>query len=170
MVEAKMADPTGTVGQTSGPASDLALATSGGPKFMERLQQLAAAADRLELAFAQFGFGQGAEAAVREATEQLDAANSDRAAAVVALADAKRDAAKTLADAATERAVARELRRTAEEQLSSVQDKEQQAIAAADAARQAGAKAAVAQRKAEAKEKELTGKLRRLQDELRAVM
>ena len=166
-----MTDPTGTVGQPSDLAPDLlTLAGRGGPKFMARLQQLGDAIDRHDAAFKRLGVGQEAEAALKAATEQREAAKADRAAAAAELAKAKRDASDILAAAKAERAAAEEIRCTAERAAEGILAKEREAVAADAAARQAGAKAAVAQRKAEAAEKKFTDKIDRLQNELRAVM
>jgi hypothetical protein len=157
-----MADPTGTVGLTNESAPDLALATRGGPKFMQRLQQLGDAADRHEQALQQLALGQEAAAAFRNAAEQLEAAKRDRMAAAQELVNARRAASDILADAATERATAQDLRRAAEAQLSSAQDRERQAIEAGEAAK-------AAQRKAEAAEKKFNDKISRLKSELAKV-
>jgi hypothetical protein len=166
-----MADPTGTVGLPANePAPDLALATRGGPKFMARLQQLGDATDRHEEALAQLRLGQEAEAALKEAAEQREAAKADRATAAKELADAKRDAAAIRADAARVREAAATTLADAERVAAGIQDKERQATEADAAARQAATKAAAAQREAKAAEKKFTDKIDRLQAELRAVM
>jgi colicin import membrane protein len=150
-----MADPTGTIGMSQGKESDLALATRGGPKFMQRMQELATAIDRYQQVFAQLGLGQEAETALKSATEQLEAAKADRTAAAAELAAARRTAANILADANRERGAAAAELADAERVAASVRDKERQATAAGDAARQAAAKAAAAQGAAAAVEKKV---------------
>jgi hypothetical protein len=93
-----MTDPTGTTGLPVAPPSDLALAYQGGSKFMERLEQIAAASDRHEQTLAQLEIGQSAVAAFNEAQCKLAEAEHK-----VAEADALRNqAAKTLNEAQTE--------------------------------------------------------------------
>jgi hypothetical protein len=165
-----MADPTGTMGRAHESAPDLALATLGGPKFMERLSQLGEAADRNERTLARLQLGQEVETAYRLAAEQVEVAKRDRANAATELADAERKAADILAAADADRASAQEHLRDAEEHLRVAQDKEQRAIAAGDAVRQAVAKAEAAQREAKAAEKKFTDKINRLKAELAQVM
>jgi hypothetical protein len=71
------------------------------------------------------------------------------------LADARRDAARTLADADRLRAAQQNL-------LCETQNKERQAVEAADAARRAAAKADEAQRNADAREKDFANRIDRL--------
>jgi hypothetical protein len=157
-----MADPMGTVGRPTESAPDLALALRGGPKFIARLQQLADATDRHERALIQLNLGRDAEAALKEAAAQLEAAKRDRAAAAAELVNAQRAASDIRADAATERAVARDLHRAAEARLNGAQDKERQAIEAGEAAE-------AARLKAEAAEKKFNDKISRLKSELAKV-
>jgi hypothetical protein len=73
-----------------------------------------------------------------------------------------------VADATKTRAAADALKAKHEARLGDVQERERQAIAASDAARQAVAKADDARVKADAKEKEFQDKIDRLQAGLRA--
>jgi polyribonucleotide nucleotidyltransferase len=95
-MESIMVDPTGTAGVIK--ENSLDLAVKGGPKFMERLEQLADASDRHEQTLAQLEIGQSAVAAFNEAQCKLAEAEHK-----VAEADALRNqAAKTLNEAQTE--------------------------------------------------------------------
>jgi hypothetical protein len=88
-----MVDPMGTAGGAK--ENILDVATKGGPKFMERLEQLADASDRHEQTLAQLEIGQSAVAAFNQAQCKLAEAEHSRK-----LAEAERNqAAKTLADA-----------------------------------------------------------------------
>jgi hypothetical protein len=161
-----MKDPTGTVGSTNDPAVDLTLVTRGGPKFSARLQQLADATDRYEQAFVQLRVGQEAEAALKDAAEQREAVQELRRTAEAELAAARRDAADILAAAARERDAAQEIRRNADIQAADIASSVQQAVEAADVARQAGARAAVAQRKSESAEQDFVGRINKLKSAL----
>jgi hypothetical protein len=164
-------DPTGTVGTAADYSqdADLKLATRGGPRFMQRLQQLGEATDRHEQAFAQLRLGQDAAAALKDASKEREAAETDRTAAAAELLNAKREAADILADANAQRAAAQGLRRDAEEKLRSVQEKEQQAAEAGEVARGAVARADAARRKADAREKDFASRIDRLQAVLREI-
>jgi hypothetical protein len=164
-----MADPTGTVGAPQGKESDLAVVTTGGPKFMQRLQQLGDATDRHEQALARLNLGHEVEAALATATELRKTAEIDRAAAAQELVNARREAADIRNAAAQERASVAATLADAEVHLRGAHDREQRAIEADHAARQAATKAEAAQREAKAAKKTLDDKVTRLQAEIRAV-
>jgi hypothetical protein len=91
--ESMMVDPVGTVGASK--ENILDVATAGGPKFMERVRQIADATDKHDQAFARLEIGESAVAAFNNAQQKL--AEAERK---VAEADALRtQAAKTLAEA-----------------------------------------------------------------------
>jgi chromosome segregation ATPase len=98
-----MPDPMGTVGAPRvAPESDLSIASRGGPKFMDRISQLAEASDRHEQALANLKLGQDVIAAHAEARRKLADADAKLAEAekVIAQAEqAKRDADAYAADA-----------------------------------------------------------------------
>jgi chromosome segregation ATPase len=66
-----MADPTGTAGLRPETQSDLALATRGGAGFMQRLQQLGDAADRLEQAAAKVRLTDTIQSSLQQAEAKL---------------------------------------------------------------------------------------------------
>jgi hypothetical protein len=75
-MESIMVDPTGTAGVIK--ENSLDLAVKGGPKFMERLEQLADASDRHEQTLAQLEIGQSAVAAFNQAQCKLAEAEHSR--------------------------------------------------------------------------------------------
>jgi chromosome segregation ATPase len=137
-----MADPTGTVGGASSRLdSDLALISRGGPTFVERLEQFAAAADRHEQAFAKLKIGQDAVAALDEAQRKLAEAGEMHKQAARTLADAQSKAKAQLAEAKADAdrtvADADALKGEADKRLAQVQAREaaaEQAIAKAERA------------------------------------
>jgi F0F1-type ATP synthase membrane subunit b/b' len=172
-----MADPTGTIGlrpeTQSDVARDLALAASGGPKFVQRLQELGDDASRLEEAAAKVGIGDDIEGALRQAKAKLAdaevrnqkaaaalAAAQSRAAAIIEQAGKEASATVEAAQAVTAKAEAEadQMRKTADAYAKRVRD-EADTIIRADAAR----------REAEAKGREIDGKLSRLNAELLAI-
>jgi chromosome segregation ATPase len=164
------ADPTGTVGLPANePTPDLALVSRGGPKFMQRLQQLADATDRHERALADLALGREVSVALKEATSEREAAKADRAAAAAELTTAQREAADIRADAERQRAAAKAELADAQRAAEGIREKERRAAEADAAARAAGAKAAVAQRAAEDMKKKFTDKIDRLKDALSRV-
>jgi hypothetical protein len=179
-------DPVGSNGRPADEPpreTDFGLAVTGGSSFMKRLQQLGAAADRIDQATAQFQFGKDIKAKMAETRDRLESAKQKEADAAKVLADAvesakakeaqadkvladaravKAEANKVKADADKIKADAEKLRERHERKLADVQAKEQQAIDAAEVSRGATAKA-------EARQKELAAKIDRLQQELRAI-
>jgi chromosome segregation ATPase len=166
-------DPTGTVGAPhTDKGSDLALVATGGLKFMARLRQLADEADRLEAA-AKVAIGDDIEGALRQAEAKLADAETrswDAAAALVAaqsraaaiIEQANKDALATVetaqAAAAKVEAEGDRIRKTANAYAQRMRD-EADTIIRADAAR----------REAEAKGREIDGKLAKLNASLREI-
>jgi chromosome segregation ATPase len=92
-----MVDPTGTAGlprrgADAAPETDLGLAVMGGPKFLDRLKQLADASDRHEHAFAMLKLGEDILAQRADAQQKLAAADAKRAEAQAVLDKANADA------------------------------------------------------------------------------
>jgi uncharacterized phage infection (PIP) family protein YhgE len=99
-----MTDPIGTVGMPrsgtpAAPESDLGLAVMGGPKFLDRLKQLAEASDRHEHAFAMLKLGEDILAHRAEAQQKLADAEAKHTEAQTVLEKAKADADALMAKA-----------------------------------------------------------------------
>jgi colicin import membrane protein len=169
-----MADPTGTVGAPhTGRDSDMALAVTGGPRFMARLQQLADEAGRLEQAAAKMRIGDNVEVALQRAEAELTDAEAQNRKAQKALAAAQEKAKAIVAQANTEASAVVEAALAATAKAEAEADKTRQDAGAFAAKMKADADAVVrareAQRAAEARGRETDGKLARLNAELRAI-
>jgi F0F1-type ATP synthase membrane subunit b/b' len=168
-----MADPTGTVGQTSGPPPDLVLAVRGGPEFVHRLQQLADAADRLDQTAAKAGFGDDVAGALRQAEARLADAEAQQERARKALDDANakakeiRDKANQQASDVSKLALANSVRTEAEAD-GVRKDADAYAKRVRDEA-DAIIRADVVRREAEAKGRDIDSRLNRLNASLRAI-
>jgi chromosome segregation ATPase len=99
-----MTDPIGTVGMPrsgtpAAPESDLGLAVMGGPKFLDRLKQLADASDRHEHAFAMLKLGEDILSQRADAQQKLADAEQKKAEAQAVLDKAKADSEALMAKA-----------------------------------------------------------------------
>lgn len=91
-----MTDPIGTLGvPRSAPESDLSLASRGGAKFMERLQQMATARDEYDAAFERLQIGSNIKELQAEAQRKLADAEKLRVQADQIKGDADRYATET---------------------------------------------------------------------------
>jgi hypothetical protein len=169
-----MADPTGTVGAPyTGRDSDLALAATGGPKFVARLQQLREATDRLDQTAAKAGIGNNIEGALRQAEAKLADAEVQNRDAAAALAAAQSQAVTIIERANKEASAAIEAALAATAKAEAEADQMHKDAAAyatktkggADAVRQA----VEAQRAAEARGRDIDSRLNRLNASLRAI-
>jgi F0F1-type ATP synthase membrane subunit b/b' len=169
-----MADPTGTVGAPhTDKESDLALVATGGPKFMARLQQLREAIDRLDQTSAKAGFGDDVEGALRQAEAKLADAEVRNQKAQKALADAQSRAATIIDQANTEASATVEAALAAGARAQAEADQRcKDAAAYAKRVRDEAdtiIRADVARREAEAKGREIDGKLAKLNASLREI-
>jgi hypothetical protein len=141
-----MADPTGTVGAAK--ENSFEVATTGGPRFIARLEQLGDATDKHERALAQLELGQSAAAAFTQARQELAAAERNKAEAEAL----RNQAAKTLdkADAAAKAkaveadrivANAKALQRQADQRAKQIEERERVATEAIAEAKRAQADA-----------------------------
>jgi chromosome segregation ATPase len=125
-----MSDPIGTVGlPRAAPESDLSIASRGGPKFMDRIRQLAEVADRHEQALANLKLGSDVSAAQAEAQRILAEAQAEKTETEKLMAQAeqtKRDADTYAADA---RSKADGLLSAAKDKLAAAQRKQAEAEA-----------------------------------------
>jgi hypothetical protein len=164
-----MTDPTGTSGLAGAQQPDLALVTKGGPRFMDRLQQLADATDRHEEALAQLDIGSSAVAAFNRSQQKL--AEAERK---VAEADALRtQAAKTLAEAQADARANAKANAVEADKIVAMQrqvDKHlKQAEAREQTATEAIARAERAQAEAIRVREDFNGRVDRLQTSLREI-
>jgi hypothetical protein len=169
-----MADPTGTVGAPhTGRDSDMALAVTGGSKFIARLQQLADEAGRLEQAAAKMRIGDNVEVSLRQAEAELADALHQQERAQKALAAAQSRAAAIIEQANKDASATVEAALAAAAKAESEADKTRQDAGAFAAKMKADADAVVrareAQRAAEARGRETDRKLARLNAELLAI-
>jgi hypothetical protein len=169
-------DPTGRQGAPSSldlssadPTHDLATIYQGGGKFLDRMRALDDARSASEEAYERLQIGIDAKEAYEDAKVARDKALALRGEAERTRDNAKAEAAKIVAEAQAIKAAADktnadadELRQRHERQLDDVQARERKALAAAEDARHAIAKA-------DAKEKTFQAKIDHLHEALRAL-
>jgi Spy/CpxP family protein refolding chaperone len=128
-MEAKMVDdPTGTVGAVA--ENVFALAVKGGPRFMQRLQQLSDATDRHDQALAKLRLGQDVETALKDAEDKRSAAAAALTQAAKVLADAETKAKAQIAKADQIVASAKALQSETDKRVKQVETREQAATEA----------------------------------------
>jgi len=98
-----MKDPVGTVGGARGGNEsdfDLGAAASGGPRFIDRLEQLATAREAHDRALAELRLGRTAHQAIEHASQLHSEARNAHAKATKALSEANESSTRTLREAA----------------------------------------------------------------------